>query len=438
MQMESEKSPKYLRDKTPNSPAFYVMLAGAVYAVIHAYSLLSPILLSLLLIILITLAVNPIVSRLRSWTGGRKRATGLVLMGVITMGGLAIWAAVVPLKQSVTTLSEKLPAYWERLQKPLIRMEQQAILSEEKLQDEVSAEIARESPGTAATTELSDTSFDSQISARVIPEPIRTADAPSKPDTEGGSLRSSLIGMIQGVFGQIKGVALNTTQMLIVLVTVFFGVTFTLMNPRPIFGAFFSMVPERHHDQTLAITQRIARFVPRWAVSVLISMLTIGSLFFLLMWPIFGFTDALLLGLIACVLSAIPFLGPLLTLIPALLLAIGEGGMTPLWVLFAYFAVQALEGNVILPLIMSRGMKLHPVAVIFSMLISVAAFGVLGVLIAAPLVAIVGIVHEELYRKHFLPTVTDKDLDRLARGALLEKGGGQVVLGMQGYRPEKL
>jgi predicted PurR-regulated permease PerM len=227
--------------------------------------------------------------------------------------------------------------------------------------------------------------------------------------------------MVAGVFGHIKGVAINTTEILIVLVTVFFGVTFTLMNPRPIFGAMFSVVPERHHAQTLAIMVRIARFVPRWAGAELLSMLTIGSLFFLLMWPIFGFADAIMLGLIACLLSAIPFLGPILTLIPALLLAFGEGGRTPVWVVLAYVVVQALEGNVILPLIMSSGMKLHPVAVIISMLLSVAAFGVLGVLIAAPLVAIVGILHEELYRKHYLPTVTDEDLDRLARGALLEK-----------------
>ena len=141
------------------------------------------------------------------------------------------------------------------------------------------------------------------------------------------------------------------------------------------------------------------------------------------MWPIFGFSDALMLGLIACLFSAIPFLGPVLSLIPALLLAIGEGGMTPVWVLLAYLAVQAMEGNVIMPVIMSRGMKLHPLAVIFSMLITVTAFGVLGVLIAAPMVAIINILHEELYRKHFLPSVTDDDLDRLARGALLDNRG---------------
>lgn len=414
--MESEESDTSARRAKPHSIAFYVILAAILYAVIQAYSLLSPILLSFLLIILITLAVNPMVSRLRTWTGGRKRATGLVVVALVTLAGLALWAAVVPLKHSVTTLSEKLPAYWERLQKPLIKMEQQAVLSEEKLQEEVSAEIARETPESKAIATVP------PAEAPVAAKPLPSVETPTKPDQNEGSLRSSLIGMIQGVFGQIKGVALNTTQMLIVLVTVFFGVTFTLMNPRPIFGALFSVVPERLHGRTLAIMQRIARFVPRWAVSVLISMLTIGSLFFLLMWPIFGFADALLLGLIACLLSAIPFLGPLLSLIPALLLAIGEGGMTPVWVVLAYLAVQALEGNVILPLVMSQGMKLHPAALIFSMLLSVAAFGVLGVLIAAPLVAIVGILHDEIYRKHFLPNVTDEDLERLARGALLEKG----------------
>jgi predicted PurR-regulated permease PerM len=417
--MESEEPDTSARKAKPHSITFYVVLAAISYAVIQAYSLLSPILLSFLLIILITLAVNPLVSRLRTWTGGRKRATGLVVVGMITLAGLAVWAAVVPLKQSVMTLSEKLPVYWERLQKPLIKMEQEAVLSEEKLQEEVSAEIARETLETEGPA-----SFQPKA-AKAVAKPLPSVETPSKADQNEGSLRSGLIGMIQGVFGQIKGVALNTTQMLIVLVTVFFGVTFTLMNPRPIFGALFSVVPVRHHERTLVIMQRIARFVPRWAVSVLISMLTIGSLFFLLMWPIFGFADALLLGLIACLLSAIPFLGPLLSLIPALLLAFGEGGMTPVWVVLAYLAVQALEGNVILPLVMSHGMKLHPAALIFSMLLSVAAFGVLGVLIAAPLVAIVGILHDEIYRKHFLPNVTDEDLDRLARGALLEKGRGK-------------
>jgi predicted PurR-regulated permease PerM len=150
-------------------------------------------------------------------------------------------------------------------------------------------------------------------------------------------------------------------------------------------------------------------------------MVTIGLLVFLTMWPIFGFKDALFLGMIAGVLEAVPYLGPTLSVVPAMLLALGIGGLTPLWVLLAYIAFQALENNVILPFLMARGMKLHPVAVIFSMLLCVAIFGVLGVLVAAPLVAITDILHDELYRKRFLPSVTDADLDGLARKVLHEK-----------------
>jgi len=395
------------------SALFYVLLAAALLIFIQTFALLSPILLSLLLILLISLAVNPVIAWMRAWTGGRKGATGLLALALVGVMGLTGWAFSVPMKDSVTKLTDQLPDYWERLQKPLIKMEQQAVRSEEKLQAEVTTEIALEK---AAAGEFQ-------------PEPAAAETALPKPEPEpepepaSGSVRSSLSQMFQGVVGRFTAVAFNAAQMLVVLVTVFFGVTFTLMNPRPIFGAMFSLVPERHHDQALTIMQRIGTFVPGWAGATLLGMVTIGLLVFLLMWPIFGFMDALVLGLIAGVLEAVPFLGPLLSAVPALLLAFGEGGMTPLWVVLAYLVIQALEGNVIMPLIMARGMKLHPVAVIFSMLLCVAAFGVLGVLVAAPMVAIVSILHDEIYRKHFLPTVSNADLDRLSRQALHEKVG---------------
>jgi predicted PurR-regulated permease PerM len=232
---------------------------------------------------------------------------------------------------------------------------------------------------------------------------------------------SSLGQMFQGVASGFKSLALNASQIMVVLITVFFGVTFTLMNPRPIFGSIFAIVPERHHEQTLTILQRIGEFLPTWALATLLAMLTVGSLVFLLMWPFFGFLDALVLGLIAGVFEAVPYLGPLLSAVPALFFALGVGGMSPIWVLLVYLGVQLLENNVISPLIMARSMKLHPVAVIFSMLLCVEIFGVLGVLVAAPMVAIVEILHDELYRKSFLPSVTDAELQALAQRALGER-----------------
>ena len=391
-------------EERPRSFLSYLIPGAVLFAFIQTFSLLSPILFSFLMIVLISLAVNPVISRMRALKAGRKSATGLIVSALVVVIALTGWAFFGPMNEAITKISERLPSYWERLQKPLIKMEQQAVLSEEKLQTEVTTEIAR-----TATDEIT-------------PEAARQTSQPASPKTrqESESIRSRLGRMIQSVVGSFTVVAFNTAQILVVLVTIFFGVIFTLMNPRPIFSAFFLIVPERHHKQTLIILQRVGRFVPAWAFATLLAMLSVSVLVFLLMWLFFGFWDALVLGVIAGLFEVIPYLGPILSAMPALLFAMGEGGMTPFWVLLAYLTVQVVENNIICPLIMARSMKLHSVAVIFSMLLCVAAFGVLGVLIAAPLVAVVNIMHDELYRKRFLPTVTDADLDRLSQMVLRE------------------
>ncbi len=393
--------------KNPNSIArpglisAYILLGAALLAFIQSYLLISPLILSFFLILLISLAVNPLILKMKKLSGGRKIPTFLITLGLIigiASIGLALFG---PMKTSAEKLYYSWPSYWERLQKPLIKMEQRTELFEQKIQEEVRTEIAQ------------DQSVADGLEA--------TQEPPTEPPPEkADSPRPDMSEMLQGAIGSFTALAVNGLEILIVLVTVFFGVIFTLMNPRPIFAAMLAIVPENHQGQTVIIMQRIAKFIPVWVGATSLGMITIGTLVFLFMWPIFGFTDALVLGMTAGLLEAIPYLGPIFSAIPALLLAVGEGGMIPLWVLLAYIVIQFLENNVILPLIMSRGMRVHPLAVIFSMLICVIAFGVLGVLIATPLVKIVSIIHDELYRKRFLPSVTDEDLDRLAAVVLQE------------------
>lgn len=337
-------------------------------------------------------------------TGGRTLPTGVVTMVLIAFLAMLGWALFGPMKASIINISEAVPGYWERLQKPLIKMEQQAVLFERKLQAEVRTEIAFDTPPQDKADER-----------LRVPQAVsmKSADA-SK------SLRASLGEMFSGALGSFTAVAFNSAQILVVLVTVFFGVVFTLIDPRPVIGSVFTFIPESQHLRALAIISRIARFLPAWAGGTILGMVTIAILIFLLMWPIFGFLDALVLGLTAGVLELIPFLGPIFSTVPALLLAFNQGGLTPLWVVLAYGTIQALQNNIISPLIMARSMKLHPLAVIFSMLLCVAAFGVLGVIVAAPMTAIAGIIHDELYRRRFLPTVSDDDLDHLAAIALHE------------------
>lgn len=388
----------------PRPLRFYILPAAALLVFIQTFSLLAPIFFSVLLILLISLAAEPVVFRLRALTGRRAVAAGLVATGFVVLVLLTGWAFLRPMKNSAGKFTEHFPAYWERLQRPLIKLEKQVGLSEEKLQAEVATEVARAQ--TAAPAERV---------AQGRPEPAAPA-SPAPPNT----IRSSVGQMLQSSASRFMDLAVNTVQIGVVFVTVFFGVTFTLMNPRPVFGAILAVVPEPHHEKATLILRRIGTFMPKWVLATLLAMVIVGTLVFLLTWPIFGFFDAAVLGLIAGVLEAIPYLGPILSAAPALLLAFGEGGATPLWVLGIYLGVQFLENNLIAPLVMAGGMKLHPVAVMISMLLCVTTFGVLGLIVAAPVVAIVSILHEELYRRRFLPSVTNADLDRMTRKVLGE------------------
>ncbi|BDD87867.1 hypothetical protein DPPLL_22320 [Desulfofustis limnaeus] len=191
--------------QTPRSTAFHVVLAAALLVLILSFSLLAPILLSFLLVLLISLALNPLISRMRSWTGGRKIPTGLVAAGLITGVALLGWALFGPMKASILNISVAVPVYWERLQKPLIKMEQKAVLFEEKLQAEVRTEIARDDQA-MGTPESH-------------PRPPQAASAQSGEEPQ--SLRSSLMNMVQGALGGFTAVAFNGAQILMVLVTVF-------------------------------------------------------------------------------------------------------------------------------------------------------------------------------------------------------------------------
>jgi len=205
-----------------HSISFYIILGASLIAFINTFSLLAPILLSFLLILLISLAVNPMISRIRTLTGGRKGAAGLLVAALVVFIVLTGWAFFGPMKTSIINLSAELPGYWERFQKPLIKMEQKAVLSEKKLQAEVTTEIAK--------IEASE--------GRPVVAAKTTKSAPPETTKASESIRSRLSEMLQGVVGSFTAMAFNAGQMLVVLVTVFFGVCFTLMNPRPMHWKF--------------------------------------------------------------------------------------------------------------------------------------------------------------------------------------------------------
>jgi predicted PurR-regulated permease PerM len=116
-----------------------------------------------------------------------------------------------------------------------------------------------------------------------------------------------------------------------------------------------------------------------------------GTAYFLL-----GVPGALLLGLIAAITEAIPIVGPLLGAIPAILVASTVSPELALIVAGVYVVIQLIEGSVLVPLVMRNTIGISPLLVMLSLLVGAAVGGLLGALLAVPIVASAEIILSQL------------------------------------------
>jgi predicted PurR-regulated permease PerM len=96
---------------------------------------------------------------------------------------------------------------------------------------------------------------------------------------------------------------------------------------------------------------------------------------------------ALALALLAGLLEFIPYIGPLVAAVPALLVALGESPALAGWVLLLYIGIQAVEGNLLQPLVQQRAVYLAPALILLGQLVFGILAGPLGIVLATPLAA---------------------------------------------------
>lgn len=128
-------------------------------------------------------------------------------------------------------------------------------------------------------------------------------------------------------------------------------------------------------------------------------------------YTLLGLPASLLLALVAAIAEVVPIIGPLLGAIPALLIASTVSPQTALLTLAVYLVLQFVEGNILVPMVMRNAVGLTPFLVLGSLLIGGAAGGILGALVAVPLVAAIEVVLERLQARA-IPVPIDPTLER--------------------------
>lgn len=205
----------------------------------------------------------------------------------------------------------------------------------------------------------------------------------------GSEVSPEMLARVAGVFSTAIGAVSG------VLIVLALGIYFAV-SPRLYTRGLLHLVPTPRQERAAEFLAAVTRGLRWWLLGQFGSMAAIGSLIttglFLLEVP-----AALTLGILAGVLTFIPFLGPVIAAAPAILIALLDSPMLAVYVTLLYIVAQSLEGYLITPMIQKRAVYMPPAVLLAAQLILGVWLGFLGVFLAAPLILVVLITVQMLY-----------------------------------------
>ncbi len=180
------------------------------------------------------------------------------------------------------------------------------------------------------------------------------------------------------------------------IVLIPFILFYLLKDDRKFYEGFISLVPKKYRPKIDEAMKSIDQVLSTYISSQLLVSFILGVLMYI-GYLIIGLPNALIMAFFAMITNIIPFIGPFLGALPAVLIAITIDWKMILKVAVLATVVQQAEGDLITPKIVGDKLKLHPLAVIFIVLISVHLFGIFGAFIGVPLYFILSILIKTIY-----------------------------------------
>jgi predicted PurR-regulated permease PerM len=156
------------------------------------------------------------------------------------------------------------------------------------------------------------------------------------------------------------------------------------------------LVPHRHRGRAEEWLSTLRDTLRQWLIARLTAMVLIGLITAAGLTAI-GVKGAGALAVVAGLMEFVPFFGPVVSAIPAIGVALVDSPEKALWVVGLYIVIQQLEGNVITPLLLEKRLDVPPALTVLTVAALGIVFGVLGMLIAEPLLAVVLVTTKMLY-----------------------------------------
>src|SRR5438094_4443389 len=288
---------------------------------------LEPVILLFALVFLLAMVLNPIVVWLGKHRVPRFVSVILLMLALIAVTTTIIVFAIPPLARQTQELVRSAPTVWQGIRSRIESVTQSYPEVREALPR--TDEIARKAGAAAGTV--------------------------------GNIVLRSTIGLVGGVA--------STVLALLLLV-------FVLANPRPLVAAYLALTPDRYREHAHRTLTRLMQQMTAWARGVAINGVITGLSIGVLLWLV-GVQPALMFGVFAFLGEFLPNIGAFLVSIPILLVALSLGA-TKFWLaLGVSVLVYQVELNVLVPGVLGKEMRLHPVNILFFSLYTASLFVIL-------------------------------------------------------------
>ncbi len=224
---------------------------------------------------------------------------------------------------------------------------------------------------------------------------------------DGGSLSEIGRQVLTGsTVSTAAGVGLTLATVVSLGLVVLISTIYLVIRPGPWVNGFVSLFPAGWRQRAREVLWEMYHTVQRWFIGQLAAM-TFIAVFWAISLSVIGVPFALLLGIFSGLVSFVPYVGAVVSVVVPLLLALISEPFTAVYVVLAFVAIQQVEGNILQPILMSRAVHLHPALVIFAILTMGTLFGIVGVFLAVPLVAAVQVLVRELWVRQMDEMGTD-------------------------------
>ncbi len=194
----------------------------------------------------------------------------------------------------------------------------------------------------------------------------------------------------------VLDVSRSITEAASLSLVAFIVTVYLVIHPTLLIDSFVSLFPAERREKVRDVLSKMYHAVQKWFLGQLSAMVIIGVLTGVAL-SIIGLPYALLIGAFSGILAFIPLIGFVLSIIPAVFLALATDPILIVWVVLSYIVIHLVEAHVIQPIVMSRAVTLHPVVVVSAILILGSLFNLIGLLLAVPLVAALSVLVRELW-----------------------------------------